>query len=50
VETIVDVEGADGVAGAGRVKGSGWGPTRILARGRWTKRGKGATEWKKTES
>jgi hypothetical protein len=50
VEIIAGFAGADGVAVAGRVKGRGWGPRTILARGQWTKRGKAATEWKKTES
>ena len=50
METIGGVAGADGVAVAGCVKGSGWGPRTVLTRGQWTKRGKAATEWKKTES
>ena len=50
METIAGVAGADGVAGAGRVKEGEWGPRTVLGRGQWTKRGKAATEWKKTES
>lgn len=44
VETIAGVAGADSVAGAGRVKGSGWGLRTVLARGQWTKRGEAATQ------
>jgi hypothetical protein len=33
METIASVAGADGVAVAGSVKGSGWGPRAVLARG-----------------
>lgn len=50
MEIIAGVAGADGIAVAGRVKGRGWGPRTVLARGQWTKRGKAATEWEKTES
>jgi hypothetical protein len=50
VETIAGVAGADGVAGAGCVKGSGGGAWTVLTRGQWTNRGKAATEWKETES
>ena len=44
METIAGVAGADGGAGAGSVKGSGWGQRAVLARGQWTKRGKAAAE------